>query len=121
MAQFKTRPWQVRVKGSVATPGTYADLATEETWDYIMNKARVMELLHFFFGLQQNPYTRHFVVNKFKENFDVVCPPLLRERHMLIVLLAVRPPEGDLLAHLLGRGKFSMFRSTASAEPWNDN
>ena len=42
-----------------------------------MNKARVMELLHFFFGLQQNPYTRHFVVDKFKENFDVVCLSLL--------------------------------------------
>ena len=38
-----------------------------------MNKARVMELMHFFMGLQQNPFTRHFVVEKFKQDFDIVC------------------------------------------------
>lgn len=47
----------------------------EETWEYIMTKSRDQDLFYFFVGLQENPKSRHFLAEKFKENYDDVRFP----------------------------------------------
>ena len=53
--------------------GATKDLAlAEETWEHIMNKSRDQDIFYYFSGLQGNPETRHFLVQKFRSNYDVV-------------------------------------------------
>ena len=40
-----------------------------------MTKSRDQDLFYFFIGLQTNPKTRHFLVNRFRDDYDnVSCP-----------------------------------------------
>ncbi|GJE97965.1 ERAP1-like C-terminal domain-containing protein [Phanerochaete sordida] len=45
----------------------------EETWSYIMTKARDQDLYIYFRGLQSNPTARRFLADKFKADYDDLC------------------------------------------------
>lgn len=47
-------------------------IVAEETWGYIMTKARDQDLFHFFIGIQENFGARRFLVERFEANYDTV-------------------------------------------------
>ena len=44
----------------------------EETWDYVMTKARDQDLYQFFRSFWENALMRRFLINKFRENYGVL-------------------------------------------------
>lgn len=44
----------------------------EETWKYVMTKTRDQDLMVFFRGFFANHNKRHFLVNKFREDYDAL-------------------------------------------------
>ena len=70
----------------------------EEVWEYIMTKSRTQNLPSFFRGLQANHGARHFLAQKFKENFDTVTSHRISRCSLLTKHLAVasKPPFWDI-------------------------
>ena len=80
-----------------------------------MTKSRDQDLFYYFVGLSMNPHTRHFLVKKFRQDYDAVrhkvllvqkyfltCPPLqlykrLADNFGINYLIRVR-----LLLHIFG-------------------
>ena len=43
-----------------------------ETWQYVMNKSRDQDVPVFFSSFRSNLTKRHFLIDKFKEDFDTL-------------------------------------------------
>ena len=53
--------------------GAIQDMAlAEETWDYVMKNSRDQDLFYFFGGFMGNPGMRHFLLKKFREDYQAV-------------------------------------------------
>ncbi|GJE96509.1 aminopeptidase [Phanerochaete sordida] len=63
---------QVKRAAMVALGATRDRDLQEETWSYIMTKARDQDLYSYFAGLQGNPTARHFLAEKFKADYDTL-------------------------------------------------
>ena len=70
MAKPKTP--QIGIAAMQALGATLEKPLQEETWDYLMNKSRDQDMFYFFIGLNINYKTRHFLVEKFKADYELV-------------------------------------------------